>query len=111
MRSLKCGAFFTGLCVVALAQWGEPRAAARSDQHLLYVATPGIRNYVEYGGIGLVVYDMDNGHRFVKRIPTFDLAAGEAPENVKGQMQKMLAPFLASQPERRQAVPREDVER
>ncbi len=31
-----------------------------------------------------VVYDMDNGHKFVKRIPTFDLAAGEAPENVKG---------------------------
>ena len=30
-----------------------------STQHLLYVATPGIRNYVEYGGIGLVVYDMD----------------------------------------------------
>ena len=83
--SLKRATFLgLGLCFVALAFYAGPGAAARSDQHLLYVATPGIRNYVEYGGIGLVVYDMDNGHRFVKRIPTFDLAAGAAPENVKG---------------------------
>jgi DNA-binding beta-propeller fold protein YncE len=59
--------------------------AARADErHFLYVATPGIRNYVEYGGIGLVVYDMDKGHAFVRRIPTFDVLAGEQPENVKG---------------------------
>ena len=25
----------------------------------LYVAEPGIRNYVEYGGVGVIVYDMD----------------------------------------------------
>lgn len=55
-----------------------------SERHLLYVAVPGIRNYVEYGGIGLLVYDMDAGHRFVKRIPTFDVADGQAPENIKG---------------------------
>jgi DNA-binding beta-propeller fold protein YncE len=27
---------------------------------------------------------MDAGHRFVKRIPTFEVAAGQAPENIKG---------------------------
>jgi len=59
-------------------------APPAKQQHFLYVATPGIRNYVEYGGIGLIVYDMDNGHRFVKRTPTFDIAAGAPPENVKG---------------------------
>jgi DNA-binding beta-propeller fold protein YncE len=58
--------------------------AFSTEQHFLYVATPGIRNYVEYGGIGLIVYDMDRGHRFVKRTPTFDIAPGAAPENVKG---------------------------
>ena len=58
--------------------------AQAKEQHFLYVATPGIRNYVEYGGIGLVVYDMDNGHKFVKRTPTFDIAEGAQPENVKG---------------------------
>jgi len=34
----------------------------------LYVAVPGIRNYLEYGGHGVLVYDIDNGHRLVRRI-------------------------------------------
>ena len=38
-------------------------------QRLLYVAAPGIRNYLEYGGHGLLVFDVDNGHKFVRRIP------------------------------------------
>lgn len=59
-------------------------AAAQADGRFLYVATPGIRNYVDYGGIGVLVYDMDHGHRLVRRFPTFDLADGEPPENVKG---------------------------
>ena len=73
------------LCALALGLAG-PRGGARAvdERHFLYVAEPGIRNYVEHGGIGLLVFDMDQGHRFVKRIPTFDVPAGEAPENVKG---------------------------
>jgi hypothetical protein len=55
-----------------------------SERHFLYVAVPGIRNYLEYGGIGILVFDRDNGYRFVKRIPTFTLAPGEAAENIKG---------------------------
>jgi len=55
-----------------------------SQRHFLYVAAPGIRNYVEHGGVGILVYDIDAGYRFVRRIPTFDMAPGEAPENVKG---------------------------
>lgn len=54
------------------------------DQHLLYVAEPGIRNYEEYGGVGVLVYDIDAGYKFVKRIPTWDVPAGQKPENVKG---------------------------
>ena len=61
-----------------------PLSAAAGDGRFLHVATPGIRNYVEYGGVGILVYDMDDGHRLVRRIPTFDVPAGEAPENVKG---------------------------
>jgi DNA-binding beta-propeller fold protein YncE len=73
-------------CLWALAVVaGHLRAAAQSNErHFLYAAVPGIRNYVEYGGIGILVYDMDQGHGFVKRIPTFDVAAGEQPENIKG---------------------------
>ena len=76
---------------------------ARPERHLLYVAVPGIRNYVEHGGVGVLVFDMDDGHRFVKRIPTFEEPqraqrpqsgvepqktqgpqSGEPPEPIKG---------------------------
>jgi hypothetical protein len=53
-------------------------------QHYLYVATPGIRNYLEYGGHGLLIYDMDHEHRLVKRIPTAGLDEKGVPLNVKG---------------------------
>lgn len=72
LAALTAGLFLTG-----------ERADAK-EKHLLYVATPGIRNYLEYGGIGVLVFDIDNGYRFVKRIPTWDIPAGQKPENVKG---------------------------
>jgi len=72
------------LGALALTAGSAGPAAAPGEHHYLYVAVPGIRNYVEYGGIGVLVYDMDQGHRFVRRIPTFDVPAGEQPENVKG---------------------------
>jgi DNA-binding beta-propeller fold protein YncE len=58
--------------------------AGQNERRFLYVAVPGIRNYVEYGGVGILVYDVDAGYRFVKRIPTFEPKADVAPENVKG---------------------------
>ncbi|MBD2751257.1 YncE family protein [Spirosoma validum] len=39
-------------------------------QRLLYVVTPGIRNYLGYGGHGIQVFDIDNNHKFVKFIKT-----------------------------------------
>jgi hypothetical protein len=61
-------------------------AAARplAERRLLYIAQPGIRNYLQYGGIGVLVYDIDAGHKFVKRIPTWPLKVGQDAENVKG---------------------------
>ena len=55
-----------------------------AERRLLYVAAPGIRNYLEYGGHGLLVFDIDDGHQFVKRIPTGGLNAEGKPINVKG---------------------------
>ncbi len=52
--------------------------------HYLYVATPGIRNYLGYGGHGIVVFDIENDHQFVKRIPTAGLKEDGTPSNVKG---------------------------
>src|SRR5579872_6081962 len=59
-------------------------SAAAADQHLLYVASPGTRNYVQYGGVGILVFDIDNGYKFVRRIPTWSVPDGKEPENVKG---------------------------
>jgi len=54
------------------------------EHHFLYVAEPGIRNYVEYGGVGVLVYDIDAGYKFLRRIPSQQVPAGAQPENVKG---------------------------
>jgi len=59
-------------------------AADAKEKRLLYVAEPGIRNYLEYGGHGLVVFDIDDGHKFVKRIKTSGLDSQGKPLNVKG---------------------------
>lgn len=53
-------------------------------KRLLYVAEPGIRNYLEYGGHGVIVFDIDQDYAFVKRIPFQGLAADGTPDNVKG---------------------------
>src|SRR5687768_14402674 len=74
------------LCILLLFCALAPisTTASAADRHFLYVASPGIRNYLEFGGVGILVFDMDAGYKFVKRIPTWEVAAGQAAENVKG---------------------------
>jgi len=72
-----------GLVLMSAAS-GTAQRAGGGEHHFLYVAEPGIRNYVEYGGVGVLVFDMDSGYKFVRRIPTFDVPEGQEPENVKG---------------------------
>src|SRR5262245_30839974 len=72
------------LVLVLLAAVVGGRSAEEGVRRLLYVAAPGIRNYLEYGGHGLLVFDIDQGHRFVKRIPTAGLGRDGKPLNVKG---------------------------
>jgi len=57
--------------------------AAMKDGRYLYVVCPGIRNYLEFGGAGILVFDVDNGHKLVKRIPT-PASLEEKPDNIKG---------------------------
>lgn len=59
-------------------------ALAPGEHKLLYVAEPGIRDYLEYGGHGLLVFDIDRGHQFVRRIPTGGVDQNRKPLNVKG---------------------------
>jgi DNA-binding beta-propeller fold protein YncE len=74
---------FLATAAGALA-WPVARAAAAESRRLLYVAEPGIRNYVSYGGVGVLVYDIGREYRLLKRIPTWDVPAGQQPDNVKG---------------------------
>ena len=55
---------------VATIQKAAKKEGKIYDKRYLYVATPGIRNYLGYGGQGILVFDIDNNHRFVKRIKT-----------------------------------------
>ena len=57
-----------------------------ADQRFLYVASPGIRNYLQYGGHGVLVFDIDQGHRFVKRISLDGYGLNDQGDvlNVKG---------------------------
>ncbi|MDB4892174.1 MAG: hypothetical protein JWL61_4029 [Gemmatimonadetes bacterium] len=73
-----------GAALSALAIPYDLRGPGTAERHLLYVAEPGIRNYVEWGGIGILVFDVEDNFRFVRRIPTMQVADGESPENVKG---------------------------
>ncbi|WP_018621571.1 YncE family protein [Spirosoma luteum] len=57
---------------------------APSVQRYLYVVTPGVRNYLGYGGHGIQVFDMATNHRFVKFIKTGGFSKNGKPSNVKG---------------------------
>lgn len=68
-------------CIVtSTTVWGADVATRR----FLYVATPGIRDYLEFGGHGVLVFDIDAGHQFVRRIPFAGLRPDGRPLNVKG---------------------------
>jgi hypothetical protein len=78
LRPLFCSPLLVCALVFGSQSTGVP------TKHFLYVASPGIRNYVEFGGVGILVFDIDAGYKFVKRIPTWDLPPGKEAENVKG---------------------------
>jgi hypothetical protein len=57
--------------------------AGEGEKHYLYVVAPGIRNDLKFGGAGILVFDIDHGYRFVKRIAT-TASAEKYPDNIKG---------------------------
>ena len=78
---------FCSLLVILTAAFipNKSMPPKEATKHYLYVATPGIRDYLGYGGHGMLVFDMDNNHRFVKRIKMQGLhPKNNAPSNVKG---------------------------
>jgi hypothetical protein len=60
----------------------------KRDRRLVYVSLPGGsaggQFSSELNGVGLVVLDVDRNFEFVKRIPTWNVAASTSPEEVSG---------------------------
>ncbi len=81
-RVLKLGA--AGLLLGRSIASAAPPGSDGEVRRRLFVAAPGIRDYLEYGGHGLLVFDIDDGHRFIKRIPTKGVNEQGKALNVKG---------------------------
>src|SRR5438876_12245179 len=48
-----------------------PHTQAQTRQRFIYAALPGVGggNNLKYGGAGILVFDIDRDHKFVRRIP------------------------------------------
>jgi DNA-binding beta-propeller fold protein YncE len=64
----------------------SPEAWPQQERDLLYVGVPNnaFANAVDFGGVGVVAFDVKNNYRFVKRIPTWNYPAGKRPEAIRG---------------------------
>lgn len=71
--------------VFASTTWSQSSSAGigQPEHRYLYVVTPGIRDYLEFGGAGILVFDVQRNHQFVKRIET-TASRLEKPRNIKG---------------------------
>jgi DNA-binding beta-propeller fold protein YncE len=76
-------AIFAAAMLAVLSLLGPNARGELKDGRYLYVVCPGIRNYLEFGGAGILVFDIDNGHKLVKRIET-PASRDEKPDNIKG---------------------------
>ena len=75
--------FVIGLALIGAAL-GTPRLPARQEQRHLYVALPGSDDAEPDRSIRILVFDITNAHRLVRRIPLWPAARGEDVEAVRG---------------------------
>lgn len=81
MNAVRC------IPILLLALFGTPAYALANTStahRYLYVAEPGVRDYLEYGGHGVLVFDIDHDHKFVRRITSKGVDEKGKPLNVKG---------------------------
>jgi DNA-binding beta-propeller fold protein YncE len=73
-------------CLTGILLSSSVAFAEKDTKRYLYVASPGIRDYLEYGGHGILVFDIDEDHKFVRRISLAGYGVDEngKPINVKG---------------------------
>lgn len=82
MKFLRCALPLTILAILCLPD-AATTAAEEPTRRYLYVVCPGIRNYLDFGGAGVLVFDIDGGHKFVRRIAT-PASREPSPDNIKG---------------------------
>lgn len=70
------------LCLAA-AVLLNPIGHAQQAQRMLYAGVPGVGNAVDHGGVGILVFDIDHGYKFIRRIPTWSSSDGRA-EGIRG---------------------------
>lgn len=84
-RILSVVAFIPFLLAFALrASADAPASPGSATRHLLYVAVPGIRDEAKSGGTGILVFDIDHDHQFVRRIAVPALGDDKHPQAAKG---------------------------
>src|SRR5438876_7139729 len=67
-----------------------PPVGAQQRQRFIYAALPGVGggNNLKYGGAGILVFDIDHDHKFVRRIP---LQGAPPPEPARQESIKGIA--------------------
>jgi hypothetical protein len=69
IRSIRYLKFFLAiLCIASVSRVTPGNDLTLNRQRFLYVASPGIRDDLKLGGHGVLVFDIDEKHRFVKRV-------------------------------------------
>ena len=79
--------FMRGAVAVLAAAIVSSHPHAQQAQRFLYAALPGVGggNNLNYGGAGILVFDIDHGHKFVKRIPLQGAPPPETPAAASGR--------------------------
>src|SRR5688572_13314601 len=65
--------FFTAAIILASTAAVTSAAPSHAERNYLYVASPSLGRQLERGGHGVLVFDIDDGHKFVKRLPAAGL--------------------------------------
>jgi len=72
------------VCFALFASFAFIVVAAPQEQHYLYVALPGSDDADPDASVRILVFDIGNAHRFVRRIPLWAAGRGEDREAVRG---------------------------
>src|SRR3954462_64362 len=69
--------------VLSLLASAPARAGEGGVHRYLYVVAPGVRDYLDFGGAGILVFDIANNPASVKRLAT-PASQAKKPANIKG---------------------------